>query len=212
MKEYIIILILLSLIFIISVYGLSKKKIEGFTEGTQGSSFVSRIPKGLISAFYGSQTDLQNVLSQGWALCDGTNNTPNLSGRFILGAGQGSGLTNRTSGETGGVETHSLSTAEMPPHSHGIFFNNSSGGCPGNYSPSQSPPNGPGDACGNPNNGGAPYPTTSNGGDPNSPKVHDPAYRSDGAYGSSPLYNIPTVAAPHENMPPYYVLAYIMKL
>lgn len=47
--------------------------------------------------------------------------TPDLMGRAPVGAGAGSGLTSRTAGDTGGAETHQLSTAEMPSHQHPII-------------------------------------------------------------------------------------------
>ena len=43
---------------------------------------------------------------------------PDLRGRVPLGTGQGPGLTNRTLGQKGGAETHSLRVAEMPSHNH----------------------------------------------------------------------------------------------
>jgi microcystin-dependent protein len=46
-------------------------------------------------------------------------NVPDIRGRVIVGTGTGSGLTNRTLGSTGGAETHTLTTNEMPSHSHG---------------------------------------------------------------------------------------------
>jgi len=47
-----------------------------------------------------------------------TFNLPNLAGRVVVGQGSGSGLTSRSMGSTGGAETHTLTTAEMPSHSH----------------------------------------------------------------------------------------------
>ncbi len=58
----------------------------------------------------------------GWALCNGTNlngwQTPNLSGRFVLASGSVTGLTSRVAGASGGEETHVLTTNEMPVHVH----------------------------------------------------------------------------------------------
>jgi microcystin-dependent protein len=51
-------------------------------------------------------------------LCDGTNGTPDLRGRFVLSQGQGSGLTNRLINQIGGAETHTLTVQEMPSHTH----------------------------------------------------------------------------------------------
>jgi microcystin-dependent protein len=41
-----------------------------------------------------------------------------MRGRVNIGAGTGAGLTARTLGATGGTETHTLTTAEMPTHTH----------------------------------------------------------------------------------------------
>lgn len=43
---------------------------------------------------------------------------PDLRGRAVIGAGQGSGLTNRPVGDTGGEETHVLTVAELASHTH----------------------------------------------------------------------------------------------
>jgi microcystin-dependent protein len=41
-----------------------------------------------------------------------------MRGRMGIGSGAGSGLTARTHGGTGGAETHTLSTGQLPPHDH----------------------------------------------------------------------------------------------
>ena len=55
----------------------------------------SIIPSGLIMMYYG------NTIPDGWALCDGTNGTPDLRNRFIIGAGD-----TYTSGDVGGETSH----------------------------------------------------------------------------------------------------------
>lgn len=47
-----------------------------------------------------------------------TFNLPNLMGRVPVHQGQGTGLTNRVLGETGGVTDVTLSVQQMPVHSH----------------------------------------------------------------------------------------------
>lgn len=43
---------------------------------------------------------------------------PDLRGRMTIGTGQGSNLTNRTQGQTGGSETVQLTANSMPSHNH----------------------------------------------------------------------------------------------
>ena len=45
-------------------------------------------------------------------------------GRFVLSSGQGSGLTNRTLGQTGGAETVTLSNSQIPNHTHSLSSSN----------------------------------------------------------------------------------------
>lgn len=64
------------------------------------------VPKGAVMAFN------LDTCPDGWQPF-----TP-LNGRVAMGAGTGSGLSERTFGQTGGAETHTLTTAQMPGHSH----------------------------------------------------------------------------------------------
>jgi len=50
----------------------------------------------------------------------GTFNLPDLRGRTVIGAGQGTGLTTRTIAQKLGEETHTLTEAELAPHTHTI--------------------------------------------------------------------------------------------
>ncbi|MEZ4362933.1 MAG: hypothetical protein R3B48_22265 [Kofleriaceae bacterium] len=129
------------------------------------------MPQGAILMWRGSS------IPQGWALCDGTNNTPDLRGRFVLGSGQGAGLANRSVHAKGGAERVQLTIAEMPSHNHhnGSFNRllTVSGG----------------------------WTHTEIDNSANEPNLHDSGVLQ--AAGGN---------QPHENMPPFYVLAFIMKL
>ena len=73
------------------------------------SSTGTTIPSGMISLWYGSI----GSIPAGWYLCDGTNGTPDLRDRFIVGAGNSYSVA-----ATGGATSVTLSTANMPAHSH----------------------------------------------------------------------------------------------
>ena len=55
-----------------------------------------------------------------WGVGDGSStfNVPDPRGRAVIGEGSGGGLTARAIGATTGTETHTLTTAEMPAHTH----------------------------------------------------------------------------------------------
>jgi microcystin-dependent protein len=76
--------------------------------GTQPATGAT-IPSGLISMWSGSIGSIPS----GWYLCDGSNGTPNLTDRFIIGAGS----TYAVNG-TGGVSSVTLTTSNMPAHTH----------------------------------------------------------------------------------------------
>jgi len=67
------------------------------------------IPTGLISMWSGAIANIPN----GWALCDGTNGTPNLSGKFIVGYSAADGDYNAI-GKTGGSKTVTLIKNNLP--------------------------------------------------------------------------------------------------
>ena len=74
------------------------------------------IPAGMISLWYGS---IGSVPS-GWYLCDGTNGTPDLRDKFVVAAGSTYSV-----GATGGTATNTLTTNELPAHSHTATFTGS---------------------------------------------------------------------------------------
>ena len=124
----------------------------------------------------------------GWALCDGNNNTPDLRGRFVLGSGAGTNLTARTIGQRGGEEKHILTTNEMPSHIHGVTD-------PGHAHQIYNDNSRAGW------NGGAYYA---------SDRKEGTAWSLTSLTGIS-IQSTGSGAA-HENMPPFYVLAYIMRV
>ena len=65
------------------------------------------IPKGGIIMWSGSS------IPTGWSLCNGANGTPDLRNKFIVGSG-----TTYSIGASGGSESVTLTVAQMPSHNH----------------------------------------------------------------------------------------------
>jgi microcystin-dependent protein len=141
-------------------------------------------PKGIVVIWSGNLADIP----KGWALCDGTQGTPDLRGRFVLGVNPSDNkndLTARPMKTTGGAETHTLTVEEMPRHKHTYKFpamqiNAKQEGFAGNNDDTRVDTRD----------------TSFVGGTP-------PASGATDAEGPG---------QPHNNMPPYFALAYIMKM
>lgn len=134
-------------------------------------------------------------IPSGWALCDGTNGTPNLSGRFIVGY-DAADADHDAIGETGGAKAVQLTEAQMPQHSH----------------------------TGNTNSAGQHSHTVGNR-NTSTPEHTDTTTLEWGGHTTGINQQIPTSSAgshshtlttnskggnqPHENRPPYFTLAYI---
>ena len=69
----------------------------------------ANIPKGTIAMWSGSI----DSIPIGWQLCDGTNGTPDLRDRFIVGAGNYYAI-----GNTGGQDSVQLTIEQIPSHTH----------------------------------------------------------------------------------------------
>jgi hypothetical protein len=81
------------------------------------TEFVGQsVPKGVIWMWNSTAASIPT----GFQLCDGTNGTPDLRDRFIIGAGS-----TYSPGNTGGTATVTLSTANLPAHSHNATFTGS---------------------------------------------------------------------------------------
>ena len=72
---------------------------------------AAALPAGCIVIWSGEKTGIPD----GWALCDGTNGTPDLRNRFVLGAGGA-----YTVRAAGGSEEVTLTVDQMPSHEHGF--------------------------------------------------------------------------------------------
>ena len=93
-----------------------------------------------------------NVIPKGWARCDGQlmpimQNTalfsllgtqyggdgkstfalPDMQGRVLINSGQGAGLADYVQGESGGEDSHTLNSSEMPSHNHTLKASTDSG-------------------------------------------------------------------------------------
>ena len=85
--------------------------------GTSGEfKGYGTIPVGGIIMWSGAA----NKVPDGWKLCDGTEGTPNLKGRFIVGYDPSDSDYN-TVGKTGGERAVTLSKDQMPSHTHEVW-------------------------------------------------------------------------------------------
>lgn len=89
---------------------------------------IAGVPSGVIVMWSGSV----GSIPKGWALCDGTNGTPDLRDRFIVGARQDEGGISKTRitgsfTQSGGSTTISIDS--LPPHTHnsGTLATNTTG-------------------------------------------------------------------------------------
>lgn len=155
----------------------------------------SSIPKGIITMWSGSENSIPN----GWALCNGENETPDLTNRFIVGAGGEYSV-----GDVGGYEKVKLTGSEMPSHNHLIDeVTEEDGGHTHAFGVLGPVPGGQ----------GSPPPSYAKGSDWEFLSVDDSTEVS-GAH-THKIFGYTRYAGgsqAHENRPPYYALAYIMKL
>ncbi len=133
---------------------------------------------------------LTNTDWLGWAICNGQNGTPDLSGRFIVGYGTSSSDYDAI-GKVGGEEEHTLVPAEIPPHTHRIGNNKGNAAGSGNTL-----------AYASNDNENANDVRTSNG------STNDGSWTD----GSQSVESDPLLGQAHENRPPYYVLCYVKRI
>ena len=163
-------------------------------------SGVDAFPSGGIIMWSGAE----NAIPSGWVLCNGSNSTPDLRNRFIVGSGTGSDY---SVGDTGGW-TDSI----VVDHTHDLNHNHT-------YSSSTSSDGGHSHTWQRQDvsidNGYRPWPASNN--DVKSTNVQT---STDGAHahsfsGTTAAFNGASqstgVSGTNRNLPPYYALCYIMK-
>ena len=169
--------------------------IEKSTGKLPQSIIPTTFTKGMIMMWYGASNNVPN----GWAICDGKNGTPNLTDRFVVGAGASYGL-----GSIGGVNTVTLNTNQMPSHTH-VISGNGSGDVIGSFRTWKCDPQATG--CFSQTSAGTICNSRDGGG--------DGGWRID-LKASNLATNMKVANSggnqAHENRPPYYALFYIMKL
>ena len=143
------------------------------------------------------------TIPSSWALCNGTNGTPNLQDRFLVGAGSGyavgatGGSANATlvshnhTGTTGGQSSDHSHSISDPGHFHTQQYYNSNGGGFGAGNTGQS--------RGNINTGTNTTGITGTNGTSNN-HTHNFTTSTQGS------------SATNANLPPYYALAFIMRV
>jgi microcystin-dependent protein len=135
------------------------------------------------------------AIPTGWVLCDGNNSTPDLRDRFIVGAGSTYAVD-----ATGGSSTVTLSEANLPSHSHGVgnIATSSAGAHTHNFSIFDSAET---------------FTSLGTVGSFRSNSQTNFTTSSAGAHTHTMTGNTGSTGSgtAHENKPPYYALAYIMK-
>lgn len=164
---------------------------------TLNSTGNGPVPQGGIIMWSGAVASIPT----GWALCDGSNGTPDLRERFIVGAGgdnptvgvNGGFGGSYNPGNTGGLNGVALTVAQMPSHNHSMGTAGSHQHMVKEVSRGDEGSSGTDQSIGSHDEGGTEK-YTSFAGD------HTHTINNNGGNGA------------HENRPPYYALAFIMKL
>jgi hypothetical protein len=154
------------------------------------------------------------AIPSGWALCNGSNGTPDLRNRFVVGAGStyavdatgGSTTTTATGSISGSTAGTALTEAQMPKHFHALR------GASGPFTstvPSATASGSGNYGGGTPDDGTAGYGTNSTGG--NSASGSSGTGTSNGDSHTHGTGTLAFTGNAVTSLPPYYALAYIMK-
>ena len=162
--------------------------------------------------------DLIANIPTGWQLCDGTNGTPDLRDKFVVGAGSSYSV-----GDTGGSNQITLTSPELPSHTHPApasvdaandhVHSRSTGSTPSHSHPANGGWTGGGPvAVGGPGAGriGNNVPSTS----PAGSHGHNFSMGSAGDHTHPVSVEVNPAGAgdAHENRPPFYAIAFIIRV
>lgn len=92
-----------------SAYYLNASNLNAGTISASRLPVINSVPTGAIFLWSGAA----NALPTGYVLCNGSNSTPNLQNRFVVGAGDSYAVD-----ATGGANTITIATADLPSHTH----------------------------------------------------------------------------------------------
>lgn len=192
-------------------------RVSTVASGMISAAIAAALPAGIITKWSGSIASIPAT----WYLCDGTNGTPDLRDKFIVGAGSTyavgatGGAASTTSG-AGGDHNHggstgayTLTTADIPAHTH--TGTTASGGAHTHTLPnSYIAASGGGVSFG----AGGLYATYANS-TTDSGGAHTHTFTTDAAGGGGGHSHSISSSGTHTHtvatLPPYYALAYIMK-
>jgi len=172
--------------------------VDGVTSNIQ-TQLDTAMPSGGIIMWSGSVASVPS----GWYLCNGSNGTPDLRGRFVVGAGG-----TYDPDDTGGASTVTLTSSQIPSHTHSFSGTTSTKSLVGNinFGANGIPSNSGNGIVSATNPSGANQAGFGAGGVNENLEIdatHNHTFSgTTGSAGSD---------GSHENMPPYYALAYIMK-
>ena len=167
--------------------------LDGVTSAIQTQITSSLFPSGGIILWSGSTASIPS----GWVLCNGSNSTPDLRDRFVVGAGSSYGVN-----ATGGASSVTLSTSQIPAHNHSASSSSSTTINDSGHSHSISAlrPSESGNTI-----------STSSGGTAVTASTNSATTGITASTSTSTSIGNTGGGGSHENRPPYYALAYIMK-
>jgi len=167
--------------------------LDGVTSAIQTQITSSLFPSGGIILWSGSTASIPS----GWVLCNGSNSTPDLRDRFVVGAGSSYGVN-----ATGGASSVTLSTSQIPAHNHSASSSSSTTIHDSGHSHSISAlrPSESGNTI-----------STSSGGTAVTASTNSATTGITASTSTSTSIGNTGGGGSHENRPPYYALAYIMK-